>query len=476
MIEHGLQLRVPNATAEFLYQRVKMIVEIMKLEHCLHRKIPDYPSTRGDLGCDLRKLSIALEIVKLPLVIVIDEPTLDFEPTTSIKIIECLHTLSRLGHIVICSMSKPSSQDFNVLDHVVLISEGHSIYSGPPSKLDDWFCSKQMGYKRKKFFDHVDFAIDICSGTERPESSRVAEPPAIMQEKFQLSALYDGPEFSENHAYAFSPRFFQFYGYFQGSNLTAMECMSQLVTLIVRAYRTKIGDQVSMKFYFSAVLVLGPLIGYLMWGQGHSVHNYCCSIFGVPYRKTFNQASLLFFCSAIYQTMFFQDAHTFCQRVQLFRYEQRARCSNMFIFYISTVLSEVPFALFFVFCLSNVVYFMTSLGKGLDNYSFYVSLCLVQGILGLTTTVLYAVLFKKEIVVRDMFFFSLILMVLFSGFPFPITVMPSYLKHFTEVIPVRYDNLVADIHSLYLCVCVFLHQFVLLSLLVPVLDGSSRPS
>jgi hypothetical protein len=35
---------------------------------------------------------------------------------------------------------------------------------------------------------------------------------------------------------------------------------------------------------------------------------------------------------------------------------------------------------------------------------------------------------------------------------------------------------VADIHSLYLCVCVLLHQFVLLSLLVPVLDGSSRPS
>lgn len=122
---------------------------------------------------------------------------------------------------------------------------------------------------------------------------------------------------------------------------------------------------------------------------------------------------------------------------------------------------------------------MASLGKGLDNYSFYVSLCLVQGILGLTTTVLYAVLFKKEIVVRDMFFFSLILMVLFSGFPFPIIVMPRYLKHFTEVIPVRYDNPVADIApslSLRVCMCVFLHQCVLLPVRVPSLDGSSRPS
>jgi len=437
MIEHGLQLRVPNATTEFLNERVRMIVKIMKLEHCLHRKIPDYPSKRGDLGCDLRKLSIALEIVKLPLVIVIDEPTLDFEPTTSIKIVECLHALSRLGHIVICSMSKPSSQDFNVLDRVVLISEGYSIYSGPPSKLDDWFCGKEMGYTRKKFYEHVDFAIDICSGVERPVSLRVPEPPLIMQEKFQLSALYEGPDFNENHAYAFSPLFFQFYGYFQGSSLTFMECLSQLTSLIVRAYRTKIGDRVSMGFYVTAVLGLGPLIGYLMWGQGHSDHSYCCSVFTVPYRKTFNQSSLLFFCSIFYLTMFFQDAHTFCQRVQLFRYEQRARCSNMVIFYVSSVLCEVPFALFFVFCLCNIVYFMTSLGKGLENYSFYVSLCLLQGLLGLTTTVFYAVLFKKEIVVRDMFFFTLILLVLLSGFPFSITSMPRYMRHFTEVVPLR---------------------------------------
>eukprot|EP01032_Pedospumella_encystans_P023094 gene23094-26150_t len=139
MIQYAAELRVdPNEV--FIDKRVDEIITIMNLHHCKNRRITEYPPTRGELGCDLRRLSIAIEIVHLPALFVIDEPTLDFEPAISVKIIECLQTLARRGHIVLCSMSKPSSSEFSMLDRVVLLTEGHTIYAGPPSKVEEHFC------------------------------------------------------------------------------------------------------------------------------------------------------------------------------------------------------------------------------------------------------------------------------------------------------------------------------------------------
>lgn len=437
MLEHSIELRMPHKSKEFRNQRIKLIISLMKLEHCMNRKIPDFPPTRGELGCDLRRLSIAIEIVALPPLIVIDEPALNFEPATSIKIIECLHGLAKRGHIVVCSMSKPSPQEFNVLDRVVIVSDGYSIFSSPPSKLDDWFCGPDMGYERKKFFESVDFAIDICSGIERPMDQRTAELPILMQEKYERSQYFESPKFVDTHSYAFHPRFFRWYGYSSQSDFNFSERFEQLKSAIVRVFRTKLGDRVSMGFYLSMIFILAPIVGYLQWNQGHSDHNYCASIFGAPYRKTLNQGSLLFFICGVTTFMFFQDAHTFCQKVQLFRYEQAARCTNVFNFMIATALSEIPFGLLISYCFANIIYFMTNLMRGEENYSFFISFCLVNTMVGLSFTMFYTVVFRREIVVRDMFFFTLIIYVLLSGFPFPLPTMPRYILHFSEIISIR---------------------------------------
>ena len=450
MIAYAVELRV-DASKVNVKQRVDDIITIMNLHHCKHRRITEYPATRGELGCDLRRLSIAIEIVHLPPLFVIDEPTWDFEPAISVKIIECLQTLAKRGHIVICSMTKPSSSEFSMLDRVVLLTEGHTIYCGPPGKIEAHFCGDEMDYVRKKGVDLVDFTADICSGVERPQTLRAAELPSIMQEKFEASPLFDLPSKDDNNCHAFNKEFFNCFGYTANTHSLTTH-FNRFMIVLRRAVVTKFKDTRSLQGLFMASFVLSSIVGYLQFGQA-TYGSYCLSLFGLPYKNTTNVGSTLFFLSLFTQCFFFNDSNAYCQKLQLFRYEQASGCGNAPAFFLATVISEVPFAVTFAVIFANIIYFMVQFYSSSSDYGFYMSILVMSALTGLSRAVMYCCIFKKELVVRDMFFFSLIVVVLLSGFPFTQVAMPDYLIDFSKIIPTRYMHLSALVLILIYLFC-----------------------
>lgn len=436
MIRFAVELRVdPNLVN--VEQRTEDIITIMNLHRCKNLRIPEFPPTRGDTGCEMRRLSIALEIVHLPPLIVLDEPTLDFEPAISGKIMACLKALTQRGHIVICSMSRPSTVEFGMLDRVVMLSEGYTIFSGPPLAIDTHFCSSEMGYVRKKGVELGDFALDICSGIERPDTMRVAELPSIMQEKFEASNLFVSPSAANvaTDCHAFTAEFFKGLGFLANVPPFRVQ-MRRFFVVLRRAILTKFKDTVSLRAVFMASFVLSTVVGYLQYGQGN-YGNYCLSIIGVPFRNTTNVGSLIFFVSLFTQCFFFVDAHAHCQKLQLFRYEQAAGCGNAPAFFLAMVISEVPFALFFGFIFGNILFNMAQLYGDAADYGYFISVMVMAALVGLSTTVMFCTLFKKELAVRDMFFLSLAIVILLSGFPFTQPNMPGYMVTFSQIIPTR---------------------------------------
>ena len=434
MIIYAAELRLDPAVVN-IKQRVEDIITIMNLHPCKNRRITEYPPTRGELGCDLRRLSIAIEVVHLPPLIVIDEPTLDFDPATSVKIIECLKTLANRGHIVICSMSKPSTSEFSMLDRVILLMEGHTIYSGPTSKLEDHFCSEEMGYERKKGVDLVDFAADICSGVERPITLRTAELPSIMQEKFEATDLFLTPTKEDNNCHAFNKEFFQLFGYTANTHSISTH-LKRFLVILRRAIVTKFKDKRSLQGYFAAAFVLSSIVGYLQYGQA-SYGQYALSLLGIPYANTTNVGSTMFFLALFTQCFFFNDSNAYCQKLQLYRYEQASGCNNAPAFFLAAAISEVPFAIGFAIVFSNIIYFMVQFYGTTQDYGFYMTTLILSSLVGMSSAVMYCTIFKKELVVRDMFFFSLIVVVLLSGFPFSQASMPGYMVQFSTIIPTR---------------------------------------
>lgn len=438
MLRFSVKLRMrPSSDSSAVTEvdeRVQQLINIMKLQKCKNRLIPVHPEMRGEAGADLRRLAIALEIANLPPLIVIDEPTLSFDSASSISILQCLKSLTETGHLVVCSMTKPFLPELEMLDRVVLLSEGYSVYSNSPKRSADFFCSAEMGYYLKPDTDLVDFLLDISDGTERPTSQRASDLPSIMQYKFESSKYFDVIEITNPKSSAFSNEFFSLYGYGHFDDLKFAG--NRLLTVIYRALYTKFRDFESLKGQFGSVVIVGLVLGYLQLNQGN-YGLYANSLVGLPYTHTSNLCSLMFFCTAFTWAFPYLGIHVICQKLQLFRYEQESGCCTTFAFLVATAISEIPLNSLLTLIFLNIMYFMVNLRKGYNNYFFFMIVLCLNSLVGLVGAYLLGAIFRKELIVREIFVLILTFAALLSGFAFQLPHMYDYISHSTAANPLR---------------------------------------
>ena len=440
MIKYAARLRMDASPLE-IEERVQEMITIMKIGHLRNKKIPEYPSERGEDGSELRRLSIAMELVHMPPVMVIDDPTWTFDPAIAVKLFGCLKELARRGHIVICSMDKPSYKEMSLLDRVVLLSEGYTIFNSHPLNVRKFFCGNSMGYSKKKGTDLTDFILDVCSGVERPIGERAALLPAIMQERFSESEFYEPPatysESQNKHSFAFTPQFLGLFGYAYAFRLVPFSTyFRNSYVVLERAVAMRIKDVESLKTSLGGALLVGTLAGYLQYGQGH-YGRYSTTFFGVGYPESYNCVGLIFFSTVCCFGFAFKDTHIFCQKLQLFRYERASQTCSLSAFIAGTVLAEVPVSCLSYFLFSTVTFFMARMREGSDNYQFWVGTYTLCGLVGVSTCFCMSAIFKRELIVRDLFFLLTIMMVALSGFPVQQAAMQDYFWDLSQINPVR---------------------------------------
>lgn len=279
------------AWQQVVNERVDNILTIMNLQHCRSNRIADSPATRGIGGGELRRLSIAVEIIHLPPIIIIDDPALGLETTIAVEIFQSLKILAARGHAVICSTPKPSPRIFNLFDDIVLMSQGFSIYAGSAVEASKFFSSNTLGYERKDGVETIDFLIDISSGTERSAKKREAISPFILQNTFEMSQLFLRPMLS-NASVSILPaikkscrgyKLDPFYIFWYRTSAS-----------ISRALKVKWRDVDIIKKSIGSSFLAGLFTGYLQYGQG-DVGYYSLSLLELPYPITANVTALLFF-------------------------------------------------------------------------------------------------------------------------------------------------------------------------------------
>lgn len=91
---------------------------------------------RKNLGEGERKrLNIALELIREPDILFVDEPTLGLSPFDSEKIILLLKEQTYRGRLVVISVQQPSTEIYKLFDHLWLLdSDGYPIYDGDPTE------------------------------------------------------------------------------------------------------------------------------------------------------------------------------------------------------------------------------------------------------------------------------------------------------------------------------------------------------
>ena len=156
----------------------------MDLLECADVVVEPLESKRkGISGGQLRRLSIAIALLKNPSILIlgtlsvlalqtsplkclVDEPTSGLDSNSTLDIVKTLSRLSHRGHTILVSIHQPRIEVFELFSKVIIVSKGEALYHGSPSQAPAAFkrLARQKGLPTSNMSANpADFILDVAS-------------------------------------------------------------------------------------------------------------------------------------------------------------------------------------------------------------------------------------------------------------------------------------------------------------------------
>ena len=168
---YAASLRLPSSTTS---QRRKQLVEEVILElglkECADTRVGDGVKKGGCSGGERRRVSIAIQMLRNPSILFLDEPTTGLDATSALHLVKTLKRLANTGRTVITTIHQPRSGIFSLFDRVTLLSRGRVAYTGPTSDCLSWFDGLLPGGLRPHV-NPADYLIDIVAVDTRTKEA-----------------------------------------------------------------------------------------------------------------------------------------------------------------------------------------------------------------------------------------------------------------------------------------------------------------
>lgn len=167
LLRFTARLRLPKDMAKVdIEQRIEAVLYSMGLLDCAETMIGD-ENHKGISGGEKRRVSISMQLLHNPQILVLDEPTSGLDAFTSASILDLLNNLAVAGRTVIMSIHQPPSSFFGYPSNVLLLAPGGStVYTGSCQSILPYF--NETGYSCPSHTNPADFVIDNVSIDPRP--------------------------------------------------------------------------------------------------------------------------------------------------------------------------------------------------------------------------------------------------------------------------------------------------------------------
>ncbi|KAK8546163.1 hypothetical protein V6N13_067398 [Hibiscus sabdariffa] len=150
--------------------RVQALINQLGLRNAAKTVIGD-EGHRGVSGGERRRVSIGIDIIHDPIVLFLDEPTSGLDSTSAFMIVKALQRIAQSGSIVIMSVHQPSYRILGLVDRLIILSNGRTVYSGVPTNLSLYF--SDFGHPIPEKENKLEFALDlIWELEESPEGTK----------------------------------------------------------------------------------------------------------------------------------------------------------------------------------------------------------------------------------------------------------------------------------------------------------------
>lgn len=141
-------------------QRVDDVIAELRLRQCANTRVGnDY--VRGVSGGERRRVSIAVQLLWNPGILILDEPTSGLDSFTAHNLVITLSRLAQGNRLVLLSVHQPRSDIFQLFDLVVLLAAGSPVYCGPAQDMVSYFTA--LGHPCPRYCNPSDYYVDLIS-------------------------------------------------------------------------------------------------------------------------------------------------------------------------------------------------------------------------------------------------------------------------------------------------------------------------
>lgn len=131
-IESAVRLRAATESRQAFHDLVDQVLTSTGLAALRDRPVKVLS------GGQRRRLSLALELVTDPVLLLCDEVTSGLDPKSEHEIVELMHQLSRNEHRLVVNVTH-SLANLDLYDSVLVLDAGRIVYHGPPRALEHYF-------------------------------------------------------------------------------------------------------------------------------------------------------------------------------------------------------------------------------------------------------------------------------------------------------------------------------------------------
>ncbi|CAO2839619.1 unnamed protein product [Amaranthus hypochondriacus] len=426
------EFRLPRALSKSKKKaRVEVLIDQLGLRNAANTVIGD-EGHRGVSGGERRRVSIGTDIIHDPIVLFLDEPTSGLDSTSAFMVVKVLQRIAQSGSIVIMTIHQPSSRILNLLDRLLFLSRGQTVFGGTPSDLPEFF--SEFGKPIPENENRTEFALDHIRELE--ESSEGTHEMVMFNKNWQQQQQRRNnvwPKMSLNDAISASISKGKLVSGAANdeSNPTSVPKYANpfWLEVYVIGKRSLLNSRRMPELFgirLGAIVVTGTILATIFWHLDQSPKGA--------------QERLGFFAFAM-STMFYTCAEaipTFLQERYIFLRETAYNAYRRSSYVLSHALISIPSLIILSLTFAAITFWAVGLAGGLQGFLYYFAFILASFWAGHSF-----VTFLSGVVTHVMLGFTVVVailayFVLFSGFFITRDRIPSYWLWFHYISLVKY--------------------------------------